>query len=134
MSGTTLTAWSSTATTARSVSGPTIPRISRRPTDQASRTARGSATGGEAGPCLVLDRCRSWLRIALSAPTSRLVPSLPLPGLTDGDLPRYGDHVEVDHDGTDLTYVIEMTQRLWESTRTEPRTSVGFEPNGKDSR
>jgi len=40
--------------------------------------------------------------------------------MTKATITSDGHHVEVDHDGTDLTYVIEKTQQLWESTRTEP--------------
>jgi hypothetical protein len=36
-----------------------------------------------------------------------------------------GHQVEVDHDGNDLSYVLEKAQKLWNETRTAPR-GAGF--------
>lgn len=36
-----------------------------------------------------------------------------------------GHQVEVDHEGHDLTYVVEKTQKLWNETRS-PQRGAGF--------
>lgn len=36
-----------------------------------------------------------------------------------------GRHIIVDHDGGDLAYVIEKTQKLWETTETAAQPSPG---------
>jgi hypothetical protein len=36
-----------------------------------------------------------------------------------------GHYVEVDHEGADLSYVVEKAQKLWNETR-QPERSAGF--------
>ena len=37
-----------------------------------------------------------------------------------------GHQVEVDHDGADLTYVVEKAQKLWTETKPVDKTALGF--------
>jgi hypothetical protein len=37
-----------------------------------------------------------------------------------------GHQVEIDHDGADLSYIVEKAQKLWDETRPRRRIGPGF--------